>query len=93
MGDRAGDILLITKAGRAALTAPIPEDPPVYLHERDGLTTRRDQSARDEGEIIDPATLKTFWREESDRRPRAPQLRKERRQFARELKRSNPRAA
>lgn len=87
---RASDTLLITKAGRAALAAPIPEDPAVYLHERDGLTTRRDQSVRDESEIIDPATLKTFWREESDRRRAAAQ---ERRAFARDLKRSNPRAA
>jgi hypothetical protein len=57
--------LRIMKAGQKALNALAPEDPPVYLRARDGLTTRRDLSVRDEAEIIDPATLESFWTTEA----------------------------
>jgi hypothetical protein len=65
---RHEDILLITKEGRRELNAVLPEDPPVYLRSGDGLTTRRDLAQRDEAEVTDPATLKGFWAEESERR-------------------------
>lgn len=57
--------LVITTAGRRALNRPIPEGPPVYLHARDGLTTRGSSKVRGEDEVIDPATLNSYWEEQS----------------------------
>jgi hypothetical protein len=60
-------VLLITKAGRTELTRPLPEDPPVFLHQRDGLTTLRSSAAAGESEVIDPETLAPWWREQAAR--------------------------
>lgn len=56
--------IVITRAGRAALAQPT-EEIPVYLHERDGLTTRRGSAAAGEPEVIDFATLDPWWREQA----------------------------
>jgi hypothetical protein len=72
-------VLLITKAGRAELTRPLAENPPVFLHARDGLTTLRARAAAGEAEVIDPDTLDSWWTEQAlqrkaeaaDRRTRA----------------------
>lgn len=74
--------LLITRAGRLALTIPT-TDPPVFLHARDGLTTMRSSAAAGEAEVMDTATLSSFWTEQSlrqkaeaaDRRAKARHLR------------------
>jgi hypothetical protein len=47
----ANGTVLITRAGRAKLNEPIP-DVPVFLHKRDGLTTRLDLAVRDEPEVM-----------------------------------------
>jgi hypothetical protein len=47
----ANGTVLITRAGRAKLNEPIP-DVPVFLHKRDGLTTRLDLAVRDEAEVM-----------------------------------------
>jgi len=58
--------LVITQAGRAALAQPT-EDPPVYLHERDGLTTEASHAVRHDptAEVIDSDTLDPWWREQA----------------------------
>jgi hypothetical protein len=56
--------LVITRAGRAALAQPT-EEIPIYLHERDGLTTRRGRAAAGEPEVIDTATINGYWREQA----------------------------
>lgn len=60
--------LLTTKTGRAILNAVQPEDPPVFLRHRDGLTHLRHNAVQEAGEVVDPATLDTYWTEQSDRR-------------------------
>lgn len=64
------DTLLTLKAGKVALDVPT-VDPPVYLHARDGLTTERHRAVQGEAEVIDPETLKPFWREQAERRSAA----------------------
>lgn len=51
---QVNDTLLITQAGRAKLAEPVPEVP-VYLKRRDGLTTLRHRSVRDEPEVLTPS--------------------------------------
>lgn len=51
LATQAGKVLLVTPAGRAFLQQPVP-DTPLYLKQRDGLTTQRALSVRDEGEVI-----------------------------------------
>ena len=71
-------LIIITKQGRAALNRPVPETP-VYLRERDGLTTEASRSVRSEGEVVDPHTLDGWWQQQAalrkadaqDRRTRA----------------------
>lgn len=66
---RHHDTALITAAGRAALNAPVAEDPPVYLRLRDGLTHRTTNAVLGESpEVLDPATLKPYWAEQAARR-------------------------
>ena len=78
--------LRITKAGLRALRQPIPEDPDVYLKQRDGLTTSRACALLSEGPVIDPATLDGFWREQALRNKAAV---RDGREHARALRRSS----
>lgn len=84
-----GDTLLTTKTGRKALLIPIPESP-VYLRQRDGLTTRRELSVRDEPEVQDTADLRAYWRDDADARKSDTE---DRRAQARRLARATRRAA
>ncbi len=59
--------LLVTKAGRAELDRPTPEVP-VYLRQRDGLTTRRALSVRDEPEVVRSSEARNL---EAERRRQA----------------------
>jgi hypothetical protein len=61
-------VVLITKAGRAELQKPIPEDPDVLLRIRDGLTTSRKDAVLSEPPVTNTATLKVFWHEQAKRR-------------------------
>ena len=62
-----GQTLLTTKTGRAALNAVQPEDPPVYLRHRDGLTHLRHNAVQEAGEVLNPDTLTAYWAEQSER--------------------------
>lgn len=77
--------VLITKAGRAKLAEPIPEDPDVYLRNRDGLTTSRKDAVLSEP-VLDPHTLRPFWREQALRNKAAS---KDKRAHARQLRRAS----
>jgi len=78
---RVNDTLLITKVGREALNAPIPENPDVFLRAGWGLTTLKRDELR-AGIVIDHATLDGFWKQQAetrhagaaDRRERAKRL-------------------
>ncbi len=85
-----GQVLLATKTGRAALTAPIPEPPPVWLHQRDGLTTHLSAAVFEAGEVIDPDTLSTYWTERSLRRRAAAQDRRTAARRLRNQAKTNP---
>lgn len=50
---RYGDTLIATTAGKRRLGDPLPPRPAIYLHKRDGLTTRRDLAVRDEPEVME----------------------------------------
>jgi hypothetical protein len=54
------DAIVITTAGRAALARPV-EEVPVFLKQRNGLTTTPGKAVRGEAEVIDPDTLDAFW--------------------------------
>lgn len=58
--------IVITRAGRAILAQPT-EDVPVFLHERDGLTTDAGHAVRDDptAEVVDATTLDHWWREQA----------------------------
>lgn len=57
--------LIITPEGERAVNKPTPA-PVVYLREGDGLTARRELAVKEEGaEVIDPHTLKPFWKEQA----------------------------
>lgn len=81
--------LNILPAGRAALNAPQPHEP-VYLRERDGLTTRRALSVRDEPEVQDTTDLRAHWRDDADARKADTE---DRRGQARRLSRATRRTA
>lgn len=51
-----GSTLITLKAGRLALDAPIP-DVPVYLRERDGLTTQASLAVKGEAEVMECANF------------------------------------
>jgi hypothetical protein len=78
-------VALITKAGRAELLKPIPEDPDVWLRQLDGLTTSLEYAVLSEGPVLDTSTLKGFWKERALRNSAATQ---DGRQHARQLKRA-----
>lgn len=82
---RVKQTLLITKAGRAEMNRPIPEDPDVFLRVGDGLTTSRKDAVLEEL-ILDAHTLHPFWKEQALRNEAAA---KDARQHAREIKRSS----
>jgi hypothetical protein len=65
---RHQETLLITKEGRRALHAVLPEGPPVFLRQRDGLTTRMDQRVREEDEVMSPPDPRWALRAEERRR-------------------------
>jgi hypothetical protein len=56
--------VLITRAGRAKLNEPIPENPDVWLRVGDGLTTNRKDAVVDQL-ILDAHTLQPFWKEQA----------------------------
>ncbi len=57
-----GSTLLTLEAGRKALAAPQPHEA-VFLRLRDGLTTQRALSVRDEPEVQDVGELAARWRD------------------------------
>jgi len=70
------------KAGHAELAKPI-QSAPVYLRQRDGLTTRRELSVRDEDEVQDADELKGHWRDDAEiRRGAASDIRDQARRLA-----------
>jgi hypothetical protein len=56
-------VVLITKAGRVVMNAPLPPPPPTFLRRRDGLTHRLDQAVRDEPEVM--TAPRADWAEHS----------------------------
>jgi len=74
------ETLLTVKAGHAALNAPVHvPDMPVYLRERDGLTTRLELSVRDEDQYQDPDKLHPRWAQDAQDRHQQTQSYKRRR--------------
>jgi hypothetical protein len=57
-------VVLITKAGRTELHKPLPPSPPVFLRQRDGLTSRMDQRVHEEPELMRDQ-LRPDWAEHS----------------------------
>jgi hypothetical protein len=63
---RYGDTLIATTAGKRRLGDPLPPKPAVYLHKRDGLTTRRDLAVHDDEPEVMEAPVHPDWRNHAE---------------------------
>lgn len=79
----------ITPDGLRVFNQPVAETG-VYLKVRDGLTTRRELAIHDDGaQVIDPHTLKPFWKEQAElAKAKAEDELNDRRKHARQVSRS-----
>jgi hypothetical protein len=63
---RHQETLLITKEGRSALHAVLPEGPAEYLRQRDGITSRMDLRVREEDEVMRVDKLRPDWASQAE---------------------------